>query len=384
MTRLPYMPLEEWRKEPRTDVMLRQGFTSEIKILEDTERTARFTISTDSEDRDKDTISITGWKLENYRKNPVVLWAHMYWQPPVGKAIELTISEHKLISTAKFTSQEEYEFGAMVYRLIKGGYLNATSVGFQPLKWSYSEERRGRYGPAVDFLEQELLEYSVVPVPANPEALIEARSLGIDIAPLKGWAMQVLEETEGKGLWLPEDVLRRAMDIAGNEKRSFVMRTTNNTNDTPTEAPAEKTADLASEAASPDARELAGSDPTNTELRSVDEQLATVLRQFAGEVAEIKAGRVLSAANESRIQQIADLAKEVLETVKRDAEEAEDDETDANDSQEEKSINGGGDEFLLELADDDTETFTIDESELKNVLADAFRSLKTAVTGRLD
>jgi hypothetical protein len=37
-----------------------------------------------------------------------------------------------------------------------------------------------------------LLEFSVCPVPANPEALIEARSAGIDIAPIRDWAVKLL------------------------------------------------------------------------------------------------------------------------------------------------------------------------------------------------
>src|SRR5438477_9563106 len=66
--------------------------------------------------------------------------------------------------------------------MVKGGYLNAASVGFLPLKYSRVDPNsdrpdadRGQRG-GIDFEQQELLEHSIVPVPSNPAALVEARS----------------------------------------------------------------------------------------------------------------------------------------------------------------------------------------------------------------
>jgi hypothetical protein len=73
---------------------------------------------------------------------------------------------------------------------LKGGFLSAVSVGFAPVKYAFSDEPGRSFG--IDFLQQELLEFSVCPVPANPEALIEARSAGIDIAPIREWAVKLL------------------------------------------------------------------------------------------------------------------------------------------------------------------------------------------------
>ena len=63
-----------------------------------------------------------------------------------------------------------------IYRLAQGGFLAATSVGFRPLKWEYTSDlARGAddWFPGIDFEQQELVEFSIVTVPANPEALIE-------------------------------------------------------------------------------------------------------------------------------------------------------------------------------------------------------------------
>ena len=75
-----------------------------------------------------------------------------------------------------------------VLAMMRAGFLSGVSVGFQPKRMAYNEERRG-----VDFLEQELLEFSVVPVPANAVCLVEARAAGVDVEPLRAWAAKILD-----------------------------------------------------------------------------------------------------------------------------------------------------------------------------------------------
>ena len=180
---------------------LYKQFSAEIKSLE-ADRTVRFTITNGDRDRDNDTINPAGWDLESYRKNPVVLWAHDQRSLPVAKATALKMvdvqhtpagHQGKLTADTQFMTDEEYQFGATVYRLIKGGYLNAVSVGFNPIEWKYREDGKDR---GIDFLKQELMEYSVVPVPSNRGALAEAKSAGIDLAPLYDWAESVLDHSE--------------------------------------------------------------------------------------------------------------------------------------------------------------------------------------------
>jgi HK97 family phage prohead protease len=67
---------------------------------------------------------------------------------------------------------------------------SATSVGFNPIKFAFTDDPQRCYG--IDFLEQELLEFSCVPVPANADALIEARNAGVDVDQLLAWARGIL------------------------------------------------------------------------------------------------------------------------------------------------------------------------------------------------
>ena len=169
---------------------VRAAFTAEVAKAEGegAERSVDIVISTESPDRDRDVITVDGWDLRSYRRNSVVLFAHDYYSLPVARGENVRAEDGKLKATAKFVPADIYPFAETVYRMLSGGWMSAASVGFRPKKWEYNEERRG-----VDFHEQELLEFSIVPVPANAECLVEARAAGVDVEPLKAWAEQTLE-----------------------------------------------------------------------------------------------------------------------------------------------------------------------------------------------
>lgn len=170
------------------DAVIRQSFDTEIKAGDGRKMT--FTISTASVDRMGDTVSVDGWNLDAYVKNPVILWAHDSTSLPVGKATRVWKDNGKLKAEAEFTPPGVARFNDTVYEMLKGGFLNATSVGFAPLKYAFAEDPQRRFG--IDFLEQELLEFSIVPVPANSEALIESRAAGIDVEPMVDYHLEQL------------------------------------------------------------------------------------------------------------------------------------------------------------------------------------------------
>ena len=169
----------------------------ERKIDEAT-RQITFTISTAGRDRDGDIISQDGWDLKNYLENPVVLWAHDGSQPPIARALpeSVKVMGGKLMATAKFATKDEYPFADTIFQLYKGGFLNATSVGFVPTEMELIEgENPGELG--FKFLKQSLLEYSAVPIPSNPEALVVARGTGINVSPCEDWISKILDEHGG-------------------------------------------------------------------------------------------------------------------------------------------------------------------------------------------
>jgi HK97 family phage prohead protease len=178
-------------KGVETGAALRKAFVAECKAIDPETRSVDFVISTASVDRMGDTIAVDGWKLDNYRKNPVVLWAHDASELPIAKASNVRIEDGKLKARAEFVPKEISGKANAVFELIRGGFLSATSVGFAAIEYAFTEAPDRKYG--IDFIEQELLEFSVVPIPANAESLLEARSAGIDIEPIREWATKLFE-----------------------------------------------------------------------------------------------------------------------------------------------------------------------------------------------
>lgn len=202
---------------------LRAAFAADVKAGTGDSREVQFTISTGSVDRMGDTIDPKGWVLDTYRKNPVVLWAHDASLLPIAKADKVWIEGDSLKAIATFVPKATLRFADTVLELIKGGFLSATSVGFIPLKWAFADDKTRGYG--IDFQQQELLEFSIVPVPANAEALIEGKAAGIDIGPLAEWAERIVT-ANGKAVVSRERIERieraaLAKRIADKRKREL-------------------------------------------------------------------------------------------------------------------------------------------------------------------
>jgi HK97 family phage prohead protease len=134
------------------------------------DRQIEFAISTARQDRHGDTVAVNGWQTDSYMKNPVVLYGHNYNAPPIGPCVSLRKTPNAFIAVAEFATPDLNPMGDQVYRMLKAGFLNATSVGFLPKDWDDTKDGR-------DYKSQELLEFSIVPVPANSDALAISRSL---------------------------------------------------------------------------------------------------------------------------------------------------------------------------------------------------------------
>jgi HK97 family phage prohead protease len=296
-------------------VGVRKYFVVEEKEISDEERIIEFTNSTPTQDRYHDTIDQNGWQLENFRKNPVVLWAHDYGQPPVAKSVNVWVEEGKLKSRDQFTPRDLYPFGFMVFELYKNGFLNAKSVGFQPITYAFNNETDG-----VEFYTQELLEHSCVPVPANPEALVSAKSMGIDLLPLKSWAEKVLDTwNEEKGIWIPKKDIETVFSLLNGKSYS-----------TP---PAESKEDK------PQNTDLEEKTKISDELMDVCQELdieslaidctspQELVRLIKEEVVNQKAGRVLSEKNKTLIKTCVSQLQEAIEALNKllDATEPQDD-----------------------------------------------------------
>ena len=133
-------------------------------------------VSDETLDRYKEVIVASGWRLDNYLRNPVIQNAHQYGDIifTIGRAEKTWVSGNALLQTWRFASTEN-PFAKIARDLYRGRFLQAASVGFVPLKWEDGTEKsvfRRRY------TEQELIEVSAVGIPANPNALTLALKAG--------------------------------------------------------------------------------------------------------------------------------------------------------------------------------------------------------------
>jgi HK97 family phage prohead protease/HK97 family phage major capsid protein len=139
-----------------------------------------FVLSDESVDRIGDVISAEGWQLDNFKKNPIALWSHRSDQPPIGTWENLRIDNKalrgKLNLAPKGTSPRIDE----IRSLIDAGILRAVSVGFRDLE-SEPIDKNDVWGGR-RFTKQELVECSLVSVPANANALAVAKSMRISPA----------------------------------------------------------------------------------------------------------------------------------------------------------------------------------------------------------
>jgi len=150
-----------------------------------------FIVSTNAMDSYGERINVEGINLTEFKKNPVVLWGHDGFNLPIAKATKIWKDGDKLMARAKFYLKDE--FARKVYEYILDGYLNAVSIGGMVTEWASD-------GSTID--KMMMKEFSVVSVPANPEAMVVSKSLDTSQqAELKAlgikYARSILEKADG-------------------------------------------------------------------------------------------------------------------------------------------------------------------------------------------
>ncbi len=141
---------------------------------------------------DNDETEVSAWDLEDFLRNPVILFAHMSFIPPIGISIDTfkRTGAGELVEFWRFNDLTEV--GREVHALFELGDMRAASVGFivrafhrpgedELKKLRKKFPRANEWSFIVD--EAELVETSAVPVPADPGALaVEGRTLEDDLA----------------------------------------------------------------------------------------------------------------------------------------------------------------------------------------------------------
>lgn len=143
-------------------------------------RSARFVMSSEAPDRDKDIIVQAGLDIAEFLKNPVGLLFHMSRSWPIGLWSDVAkVNGRPKRTEGSLTLIEEGKdpLADQTAVHIGAGTLRACSIGFIPklIKRREREQDADEYvWPGYEIIESELVECSVVPIPAQPAALVKS------------------------------------------------------------------------------------------------------------------------------------------------------------------------------------------------------------------
>lgn len=162
--------------------------------IDTTKMSAKFIVSTACKDRHGDIVEPDGClpHLKNYARNPRIFFAHRTDDLPIASArdaegnlcLEVDKENGIIRSTAWFHG--ETPESELIFRLIARKELQAASIGFLPVRAAVIHtdtveastqqgdailDFRNMGHPIMHFIEWDMIEWSVVPIPANQEAL---------------------------------------------------------------------------------------------------------------------------------------------------------------------------------------------------------------------
>lgn len=165
---------DPWQKSSCANAIIRAHITIKADQADGKadSRQLTFIASDETVDRYGDIVRADGWQLDNFRKNPVILWGHDHYALPIGKALDIDVKDKALTSLVEFAPVEVNPFAEQAYQAYRGGFLSAVSVGFMALEWEWVDAKDPE-NLGIVFVKSELLEFSAVTVPANPSALVQ-------------------------------------------------------------------------------------------------------------------------------------------------------------------------------------------------------------------
>lgn len=177
-----------------------------------------YVMSDESVDRMGDVIEAKGWNLANFVKNPIALFNHDH-KFVIGHWTDVKVMGNKLIGKLNLLPKGISERLDEIRAAVEAGVLRAVSVGFSSEPDAIEANKHG----GVRFKRSELLECSLVSVPANPNALQLAKSLN-----LSDEVQEMIFDTEIPSAPQPAPVAKKVRVVrlgeAARDRVPFVVR----------------------------------------------------------------------------------------------------------------------------------------------------------------
>lgn len=181
------------------------------RVAKPTETPNEFVLSDESVDRYGDVISVTGWDLKHFKHNPIALYNHSS-NAVIGRWESVRVEGKRLIGRLVLAAAGTSRLVDEVRALWEQRILRAVSVGFRDVEREPLTKDADPYFGPFRYLKQELVECSLVAVPANPNALQVSKALELPAA--------IAEQIFGKPA---SDDLRRRAAIPGKSAKPQLL-----------------------------------------------------------------------------------------------------------------------------------------------------------------
>jgi HK97 family phage prohead protease len=165
-------------------------------------------------DRGDEIITTDAWELDNFKKNPIILFNHgmdTLGGTPVGKATEVRATDEGLFLKVKMSNSQSPGI-KMVRDLVEERILKAFSVGFSP-KESDMVEHEGKAIRKIS--KAELFEVSIVGVPMNQDSLFELSAKSLSTKSFHQVKSEILKAKGADKAIAMEELLGSASDRKG-------------------------------------------------------------------------------------------------------------------------------------------------------------------------
>ena len=201
----------------------------EIEVDGETKTVYPFVLTSEIVDRDGDVVIVNDMNIDNYKKNAQVFFEHDTNKHSVGKAYNVRKQKGKVVGDVWF--HELDEDSKQIKRYVEAGVYEAGSIGFRVYGSRKRRADRNEKTPFETINEltpTELYEFSVVKIPANPEAIrkayqreVEAKQKGLlkegdNIMEIKAGA--VLNQKNKQNLIDAKEKIEKVLASAENAK----------------------------------------------------------------------------------------------------------------------------------------------------------------------
>ena len=193
---------------------VRRKARGSVPEIAEGERATIQVISTQDVDRDGEMLISKGAVVDEYMRNPVVLWAHDYTMPPIARTTDVAVKDGRVTAKAIYS---ETPFANDIYTLKREGIQTAVSVGFVPIEFALNggpgwkattRALSDDYGisprvfNSVNAIHTKwlLLEYSDVPIPSNPAAVTMMKALSLAPETIERLGLADAPEPEPEGV----------------------------------------------------------------------------------------------------------------------------------------------------------------------------------------